>query len=142
SKPSGTPEPGCVAPAEISLEVRSDDPRGILNQGEGQKYFHLARFFPSGDLAFFIEHYWIVRWDLPGKKTFRQDILTHPAVHIGLEPDRSEVYGVVEGRFIRDFAGRGRVFGIRFQPGGFHPFFRRPLSELTNHVAPIGNIFG
>jgi len=48
-------------------------------------------------LAPFIEDYWTVSWDLPA----------------------ALVHGVPTRRFEVELAGRGRVFGAKFRPGGF-----------------------
>lgn len=108
----------------------------------GEKRFRLARHHPSTELGFFVEHYWVVEWNLRGQPDYRQESLPHPSVHIAVERDRFEVVGVVEGRFEKVLQGMGRVFGIKFWPGGFYPFFGAPVSELTNRVVPVSDIFG
>jgi AraC-like DNA-binding protein len=135
-------DPGNIASGDALPPRKSGTPRGVLNLGAGLKAFEVVRYHPSDDLAFCVEHYWIVRWDLLGQEPFRQETLPHPSIHIALEPGRFEVYGVVEGRFIRVLEGRGRVFGIMFRPGGFHSFYRRPVSELTNRIIPLPELFG
>ena len=119
-----------------------DSPRGLLDLASGEKRFRLSRYRPSDELGFFVEHYWIVEWDLCGRANHRQESLPHPSVHIAVERGRSEVVGVVEGRFARVLEGTGRVFGVKFWPGGFYPFFGAPLSELTNRVAHLSDVFG
>ncbi len=37
---------------------------------EIDRKFTLARRAPSGELAFFVEHYWVVRWDLRGAEPY------------------------------------------------------------------------
>jgi AraC-like DNA-binding protein len=96
------------------------------------------RFYPSAEMAPFVEHYWIVRWDLRGREPTTQETLPHPSVHIALERGRSAIYGIVKGRFSRVIEGQGMVFGIKFRPGGYYPFLRAPVSRLTNRVIPIG----
>ena len=108
----------------------------------GQKRFRLARYHPSAELGFFVEHYWIVEWDLSGQADHQQELLPHPSVHIAVERGRFEVVGVVEGRFTRVLQGTGRVFGIKFWPGGFYPFFGATVSELTNRVAALSDVLG
>jgi len=49
---------------------------------------------------------------------------------------------VVGGRFAKTLVGQGRVFGIKFWPGGFYPFFNRPVSTLTNQVIPLSDVVG
>jgi AraC-like DNA-binding protein len=112
-------------------------PRGILYPQRRSELGSLLRLGPSPDLAPFIAHYWIITWDLRGHEPQVQETLPHPSVHIALERGRSGIYGIVKGRFTRVIEGKGRVFGIKFRPGGFYPFARFPVSRLTNRVVPL-----
>lgn len=126
-----------------SVLEKRDAPRGVLNpESRRADLTGLSRFHASADLAPFVEHYWIVRWDLQGQPARVQETLPHPSVHIALERGQSAVFGVVKGRFTRVIEGAGLVFGIKFRPGGFYPFLRSPLSRLTNRVVPIASVFG
>jgi len=49
---------------------------------------------------------------------------------------------VVKGRFTRVIENKGRVFGIKFWPGGFYPFLKSPISRLTNRIIPLRDVFG
>lgn len=120
----------------------SGDTKGILRPRAIDKKFTLSRHEPSEELAYLIEHYWIVRWDLRGEKPHEAETLPYPSVHIVVENQRQEVWGVVTGRFTRRLEGAGRAFGIKFLPGAFHPFANRPVSELTNATFPLSKIFG
>jgi AraC-like DNA-binding protein len=117
-------------------------PRGVLYPQRRSDLGSLSRLAPSSDLAPFVAHYWIVTWDLRGHPSQVQETLPHPSVHIAIETGRSGIYGVVKGRFTRVIEGKGRVFGIKFRPGGFYPFTRAPVSRLTNRVIPLREIFG
>lgn len=119
-----------------------DSPRGILDIASGEKQFNLSRYHPSEELGFFVEHYWIVEWDLRGQPNHQQETLPHPSIHIIVERERSEVVGVVEGKYTRILEGLGWVFGIKFWPGGFYPFFNAPISDLTNRVVQLSEVFG
>src|SRR4030095_12889029 len=94
------------------------------------------------DLAELVEHYWTVSWDLRGREPHTQHTPPHPGVHPVAERDRAGVQGVVTGRFTRELEGRGRAFGIRFRPAGFHPFLGGPVSALTDRRGAVGEIFG
>ncbi len=125
-----------------ALSRKLDSPRGLLDPAAAKTRFHLSRYHASEELDFFIEHYWVVVWNLRGQENHWHESLPHPSVCIAVEQGRSEVVGVVEGRFARTLEGNGRVFGIKFRPGGFYPFYERSVSELTNHVVPLSDVFG
>jgi AraC-like DNA-binding protein len=51
-------------------------------------------------------------------------------------------YGVVTRKFGYRLVDQGRVLGIKFRPGGFHPFLKSPLSRLTDRAVPLSTIPG
>ena len=118
------------------------EPRGVLSPQPGEHRFRHARYPPSGDLGFFVEHYWAVGWDLRGEEPRLAETLPHPCVHLVVEEGRSGVVGVMRGRFSRQLAGEGRVFGVKFRPGAFHPFWGSPVSGLTDRRLDLGEAFG
>ena len=117
-------------------------PRGILNRKAGEKKFQLSRHLPAQELSFFIEHYWIVSWDLSGHEPYIQETLPYPCVHVVIEKDQSRVYGVQTGKFARLLENKGRVFGIKFKPGAFYPFVKWPVSQFTNDTISFWDAFG
>jgi AraC-like DNA-binding protein len=119
------------------VRVKHDKPSGILNARAARG---LMRYWPSVDLAPFVEHYWIVRWDLDEPVT--AETLPHPSVHMVLERNRSEVVGVMRGRFTRTLEGIGRVIGTKFRPGAFRSFIDRSVASLTDRRWPVRDLFG
>ena len=117
-------------------------PRGVLNLKAGEKKFSLSRHLPSPDLAFFIERYWIVAWDLRGQEPYTQETLPFPCVNLVFERDQSRVYGVETGKFARLLEDQGRVFGIKFRPGAFYPFVKWSVSRITNGSIAFQDAFG
>ncbi len=117
-------------------------PRGILNPKAGEKKFQLSRHLPTQDLSFFIERYWIVSWDLRGQEPYVQETLPYPCVNAVLEKDASRVFGVEMGKFSRLLENKGRVFGIKFKPGGFYPFTKTSVSQFTNDSLSFLDAFG
>ncbi|RAY16055.1 AraC family transcriptional regulator [Actinomadura craniellae] len=117
--------------------------RGILRPQRGLERFRLSRREPAADLAPFVENIWILNWDLVGQEPHRQQVLTHPAVHLTFTTGgRAHVAGVVRGVFTETIEERGRVVGMRFRPGGFRPFLGGPVSDLTDRFVPVPDLFG
>jgi AraC-like DNA-binding protein len=117
-------------------------PRGVLDLRSGERRFDLEILRPDQGLAELVEHCWLVRWDLRGRDPYSQHVLPHPSVHVVVEHDRAQVVGVTTGRFTRVLEGKGRAFGIKFRPAGFHPFLESPVSALTDRMVPITEVFG
>ncbi|MEO6864531.1 MAG: AraC family transcriptional regulator [Gemmatimonadaceae bacterium] len=116
--------------------------KGILYPISRDERFAFARHPPSSDLAFWIDWYWIVRWDLAGQEPRTQETIPHPSVNLVFEKDASGVFGVATRKFTRVLADAGLVFGIKFRPGAFHSFTASPVSDLTDSSRAVLEDFG
>jgi len=119
-----------------------DHARGILNPHVAEKMFKLTRHIPSTELAFFVEWYWIIHWDLQGKEPHIQDVLPYPSVNLAIEKRQSGIFGVVTGKFSRELVGKGRVVAAKFRPGAFYPYAQHPISQFTNKTTALFDVFG
>jgi AraC-like DNA-binding protein len=116
--------------------------RGLLHRKTSLEHFDLFRFEPSADLAEWIEHHWMILHDLGDRPPYRQRNLSHPNQHVVINPGgESGIFGAATGMFEYVLAGTGRVFGSKFRPGAFRPFFGRAVSELTDGHLPIETTF-
>ncbi|HEX5543757.1 MAG TPA: helix-turn-helix domain-containing protein [Micromonospora sp.] len=118
------------------------DSRGVLHANVARKKFRLARHAPAPELAPFVEHYWVVEYDLRGQPPYQQRVLPHPSVNVTVTGGWSRVAGVIRGHFDETLCDAGRVFGARFRPGGFRPFLDAPVSAVTDRFIPLPEIFG
>jgi AraC-like DNA-binding protein len=121
--------------------IKSDKPKGVLKSPPSGEGSHYARYHPSPDLEFFVEHYWIVQWNLTGQEPRLQETLPHPSIHIVFQRGSSRVVGVVKGKFSILLKGKDGVFGIKFLPGAFYPFLKSPVSRITDKVLRITEVF-
>jgi len=124
------------------LESNFDNPKGILKPTQGEKRFHLSLLPPTEDLSFFVEHYWIVSWDLRDQGPYVQETLPYPSVHLVFEKGQTKIFGVMTGKFSRLLENKGRVFGIKFRPGAFYPFVKVPISTFTDATLGCQQAFG
>lgn len=125
---------------DIMLQPKFVQPRGVLHKPDDTAGFEHARYWPSADLAPFVEHFWTAGWSLDVPT--RRETLPHPSVFVLVEADRAEVAGPTTKRFTREFAGAGRVFAAKFKPGGFRPFTRLPVSAFSERVIALEDLFG
>lgn len=116
--------------------------RGVLRARESAKKFRLERYAPSPEIAPFVERYWVVEWDLRGEPPHTQETLPNPCVNVVFEAGTARAFGIQTYRFSRLLEEWGRVFGIKFRPGGFFPFYQRPVSTLLNRAIPLAQVFG
>ena len=120
----------------------TEKPRGVLNLKAGEKKFRLSLHPPAPDLDFFVEQYWIVRWDLRGQEPYRSETLPHPCVHLVIQRDQSRIVGVTTGKFSALLEGKGWVFGVKFKPGAFYPFVKTPVARFTDTSLDLRAAFG
>lgn len=104
--------------------------------------FELTLYDPSPELAPFVERHWIVRWDLTDGEPFDQQLVPHPCVNVVVEDHLTAIHGIVTRRSSKRLVGRGRAVGTKFRPGGFRPFWGRPVRELNDQAVELEALFG
>ena len=124
------------------MSTPASEPRGVLHPRLPHGEFRHERRAPTASLTAFVEHYWFVAWDLRGQPPQVQETLPHPSVHLVVEPPAARLYGVHQGRFVRTLEGQGRVFGIKFRPGGFRPFYGKDVAALMDGACDARDVFG
>ena len=120
--------------------------RGIVHAEVARDKFTLNRFEPDPRLAIFVEHYWIVSYQLPPGERFTKKVLSFPNINLAFEQDaagrRALVYGVPAKPFTRELQEAGRVLGVKFRAGGFYPFCLIPAANLTGATRDVRSLFG
>ncbi|WP_405114629.1 AraC family transcriptional regulator [Micromonospora sp. NBC_01405] len=117
------------------------DSRGILDPRRLLREVRFRRRLPAAALRPYVELYWLIDWELD--EPFEQRVLPHPAVNLvfqhsgGDSRETAEVAGVGRELFRITLTGTGGVSGVQFRPGGFRPFWRRPVAELTGERRPL-----
>lgn len=117
-------------------------PKGILHPQVGETKYSLRRFPPSPDVGSFVQHYWVVQWDLRGQAPYHQTVLSHPNVNLVFEHNLTRIYGVSTTTSTRLIEDHGWVVGVKFKPGGFYPFWHAPVSQLTGNSVSFQRVFG
>ncbi|MER6608899.1 helix-turn-helix domain-containing protein [Streptomyces sp. NPDC000927] len=125
------------------------DTRGIVDATELFTRVRFRRREPAPDLRPYLEHYWLIDWDLA--KPYASHLVPHPSVNVVFQRyaappahgnGYAEVSGIPPGLFVQRLEGRGRVCGVQFRPGGFRPFAPdRPASDWTGRRLPVDEVF-
>ncbi|WP_055493054.1 helix-turn-helix domain-containing protein [Streptomyces sp. TP-A0356] len=121
------------------------DTRGIVDAAELFSRVVFRRREPAEPLRPYLEHYWLIDWDLP--EPYASHVVPHPSVNVVFQRygDRApfgEVAGIGLELFTQKLEGRGRVCGIKFRPGGFRPFAPgRPVTDWTGRRVPLPEVF-
>ncbi len=122
---------------------RSDEQlRGPLYHAAKQPNLQFTPYAPSADLQFFVEQFWVVRWDLRGQAPYQAEHLPDASVHLVIEDDLAVILGVTSRKFSRPTKGAGRAFCIKFRPGAFYPFVNSSVSGFTNKKVSLPEVFG
>ncbi|MDQ0941551.1 helix-turn-helix domain-containing protein [Streptomyces sp. V1I1] len=120
------------------------DTRGIVEARELFARVRFRRREPAPALRPYLEHYWLIDWDL--SEPYASHVVPHPSVNVvfqryGDEAPWGEVAGIGLGLFTQKLEGRGRVCGVQFRPGGFRPFApERPVSDWTGQRVPVADV--
>ena len=118
------------------------DTRGIIDAQELFAQVRFRRREPLEQLRPYLEHYWLMDWDL--SRPYLSHLVPHPSVNVVFEHFADqEPFGEVSGigleLFTQKLEGRGRVCGAQFRPGGFRPFAPQwPVSRWTGKRLPVG----
>ncbi|MGW4746850.1 AraC family transcriptional regulator [Streptomyces sp. NPDC004290] len=127
------------------------DTRGIVDPAELLSRVRFRRHVPAPELRPYLEHYWLIDWELP--EPYASHLVPHPSVNVvfqrygalGSPAEASasaEVSGVGLGLFTQKLSDAGRVCGVQFRPGGFRPFAPAwPVSEWTGRRVPLAEVF-
>lgn len=115
--------------------------RGVLNQSSAQQHYQLERRLPSAELASFVEQYWFVKWDLRSEPPHLQQNIPHPCVNIVFEKHNSRILGLVSKMYQYEMSDQGSIFAVKFHPGGFYPYYKQPLAQITDKIRPLHDIF-
>ncbi len=132
-----------TAKVEELFDPKLDGPRGVLRHAPATEgTFRHARRSAPAELTSWVDHYWMVYWDLRGLPPRLVETLPHPNVHVVFEWPESKAWGISTVKFSRMLEGRSHAFGIKFTPGGFYPFLGKPVSTLADTSIAVGEVFG
>lgn len=123
------------------MQQNHEKNKAVLHPLVAAKHYNLHRYNPSEDLTPFIEHYWIVRWQLPTDKEFWAEILPDPSVNMSFTVEGATITGVTTKKFTYLIKGSGVILGIKFRIGGFYPFLKESVATITDKVIPARDIF-
>ncbi|KKZ71441.1 helix-turn-helix domain-containing protein [Streptomyces showdoensis] len=121
------------------------DTRGIVDPAELLTRVRFRRHSPAPALRPYLEHYWLIDWDLT--EPYASHVVPHPSVNVVFERgeeagDSAVLSGIGLELFTKKLTGTGRVCGVQFRPGGFRPFATaRPVSHWTGRIAPLTEAF-
>lgn len=118
------------------------DPRGRLDPAGFDQHVQFSTVPPPADLAPFVEHFWLIRWDRAGDRPYISEQVMHrPYVDVYISREDSGIQSTFKGR--RDYvaADTGRIVGARFLPGAFHALWNKSLAGTVDQTIDIQHVF-
>ncbi|MGT2492910.1 DUF6597 domain-containing transcriptional factor [Cupriavidus basilensis] len=96
----------------------------------------LGRYLPSEALAPFVEHYWIVEWNLEGHAPEVQRVLPYPNANLVFDHGQTAIFGVVR-RCLRTASSKAPAMcsACAFAWAAC-AFLDEPMSALTDGTRP------
>ncbi|MFJ4340460.1 DUF6597 domain-containing transcriptional factor [Streptomyces sp. NPDC088915] len=136
----------------MSAPAPRRDTRGIVDPAGLLSRVRFRRHLPAPQLRPYLEHYWLIDWELP--EPYASHVVPHPSVNVVFQrygplgapaaggSTSAEVAGIGLGLFTHKLEEAGRVCGIQFRPGGFRPFAPAwPVSTWTGRRVPLTEVF-
>ncbi|EME64298.1 helix-turn-helix domain-containing protein [Amycolatopsis decaplanina] len=116
-------------------------PAGIVNAREADAKFSLVRHRPAPDLRPFVDHHWVLRWDLSGRPPHEQVVLPNLAVNVTFFRDAAGAFGPGKRPFRYVVEGTDHGIGVRFRPGAFRAFLTGPVTMISGGSVPLTDLF-
>ncbi|MCU1640005.1 MAG: hypothetical protein JWN03_280 [Nocardia sp.] len=118
--------------------------KGILRPREQIAVSNHSRLPAGEQVSRYVEFYWSVRWDRRGQPPYIAEVLGFPVVNMTFEhtPDQHGgfVTGVWTTKYVRELAGVGETFGVKFRPGGFGAFTGLDVGSLRDTALPLTEV--
>lgn len=130
-----------VLQKSATSDLYSELPHEVLNPLNAGQQYGVRLYQPSGQLTDFIEHYWVVRWDLRDKPAFTVEVIPSPYINMTFMSEGPRITGVTTGKYTYKLKEKGVIVGTKFKPGGLYAFWRQDVSQLTDSKIPASTIF-
>lgn len=117
------------------------EPRGRLDPAGFARHVQFRTVAPPAELATFVVHCWIIRWDSALGHYDSSEVMHRPYVDVFLSSQESGIQGTFRDKRTYSAAGSGRIIGVRFRPGAFHAFWRGEMADLQDKVVGLSQVF-
>lgn len=125
------------------MEGHTANGKGLLRPQEAARHIDLRRYPVSGPFEVYAEWYWAVHWDLPPGTVYESVVIPHPCVNLSFMPVLgAEVHGPGTAVSRHPLSGSGRVFGVKFRPGGFSAFTGQGDTDFADWTVGASAVFG
>ncbi|MRH89919.1 helix-turn-helix domain-containing protein [Nocardia sp. SYP-A9097] len=118
--------------------------KGILRPREQQAASNHSRLPAGEQVARYVEFYWSVHWDRRGLPPYSAEVLGFPVVNMTFENEPGRRGGFVTGvwttKYVRELAGVGETFGVKFRSGGFGAFTGMDVGALRDTALPLTEV--
>jgi AraC-like DNA-binding protein len=125
-----------------ALQSYAEDlPVEVLDPVHSAQYYSLVMPKPSEKLSRFVDHYWVMRWDVPGSQSFIAEVIPSAYINLTCMPEGAKVTGVTTGKYTYEVSGKGVIVGAKFLPGGYYAFTSQSAHLVTDKAVPAQQMF-
>ncbi|WP_339645162.1 AraC family transcriptional regulator [uncultured Pelagibacterium sp.] len=127
-------------PGVFQKPAETYDPRGRLDPTGFDRHVRFRTRLPCQPLRPFLDHLWVIRWDVSEQVYHSAEVMHRPYVDVFLSLDWSGVQGTFRGKRVYKAQGSGRIIGARFLPGAFRSFWSGELTNLQEQQLPLSEL--
>ncbi|WP_210275306.1 helix-turn-helix domain-containing protein [Martelella soudanensis] len=127
-------------PGVFQKPAETYDPRGRLDPTGFDRHVRFRTRLPCEPLRRFLDHFWVIRWDVSENAYHSAEVMHRPYVDAFLSLDWSGVQGTFRGKRVYEAHGSGRIIGARFLPGAFRSFWSGELTNLQDQQLPLSEL--
>lgn len=125
-----------------ALQAQADDlPVEVLDPVHAAQYYSLVMPTPPASLLRYVDHYWIMRWDVPNGQSFTAEVIPTAYINLTCMPEGARVTGVTTGKYRYEVSGSGVIVGAKFLPGGYRSLTGQSAYVVTDKAVPAQHIF-
>ena len=123
------------------MNSSKDFTRGVFYSKKSEQNYTLTRHEPSLSLSQIVETFWNVEWALRSGQSHDQRNIPDPCINMVFDTQGARVVGAVTRTFSVRLSGEGKIFGVKFYPGGFYALTRKSVSVFSNQERSINEFF-
>lgn len=118
-----------------------DLPIEVLDPLRAASYYSLKMPRPPQKLADYVDHYWVMRWDIPDGISFTAEIVPTAYINLTFMAEGARLTGVTTGKYRYDMSGKGTIVGAKFLPGGYRALSGQDAHLITDRDIPAQEVF-
>jgi AraC-like DNA-binding protein len=124
----------------MKLKSNNSTINGVLHYQQSAMNYHLRRYFPEPELGDLVEQFWVVEWDLLGKKTHTQKNLPDPNFHLVFDGQKINIIGPSSKLYAYQMIEKGKLIGVKFAAASLDKILPLPISNYIDKEVDAASV--